>query len=273
MSETPALSRAVEGPSPTTGNTSNHHRYGEVKTRLTIGRAGQFARYYHIVSRYYRWRSAMATTVTSKGQVTIPKPVRDYLGIAPGSQVEFRRSADGGIVIEKADGRRPPSRFAKAASDRRPGSCHRRNHGAHCAGTNRMTLVDSNVLLDIFTDGPRLVRSGRLHSWRTRLSRAASDQRRHLCRNIDPLFHGRRCRRDAPQIWISTLCRSRARRSSSRARPTCDTATRWRSHGVLPDFFIGAHAAVEQLPLLTRDARRYRTYFPTVELIAPGSKA
>lgn len=39
--------------------------------------------------------------------------------------------------------------------------------------------------------------------------------------------------------------------------------------GVLPDFFIGAHAAVTGLPLLTRDARRYRTYFPTVELIAP----
>jgi predicted nucleic acid-binding protein len=37
----------------------------------------------------------------------------------------------------------------------------------------------------------------------------------------------------------------------------------------LPDFFIGAHAAVLGLPLLTRDARRYRTHFPTVELIAP----
>jgi predicted nucleic acid-binding protein len=39
--------------------------------------------------------------------------------------------------------------------------------------------------------------------------------------------------------------------------------------GVLADFFIGAHAAVEQLPLLTRDARRYRSYFPAVKLIAP----
>jgi predicted nucleic acid-binding protein len=38
---------------------------------------------------------------------------------------------------------------------------------------------------------------------------------------------------------------------------------------VLSDFFIGAHAAVERCPLLTRDARRYRAYFPTVELIAP----
>jgi predicted nucleic acid-binding protein len=39
--------------------------------------------------------------------------------------------------------------------------------------------------------------------------------------------------------------------------------------GVLPDFFIGAHAAVIEVPILTRDPDRYRTYFPTVELITP----
>jgi len=41
--------------------------------------------------------------------------------------------------------------------------------------------------------------------------------------------------------------------------------------GVLPDFFIGAHAEAARLPLLTRDPRRYRSYFPAVELIAPDA--
>ena len=39
--------------------------------------------------------------------------------------------------------------------------------------------------------------------------------------------------------------------------------------GVLPDFFIGAHAAVSGARLLTRATARYRTYFPTVDLITP----
>ena len=42
-----------------------------------------------------------------------------------------------------------------------------------------------------------------------------------------------------------------------------------RRTGVLPDFFIGAHAAVADLTLLTRDAQRYRSYFPTVDLVTP----
>jgi len=63
----------------------------------------------------------VATKVTSKGQVTIPKAVRDHLGIAPGSEVTFRRAPDGSIVIEKADGTRQPSRFAKLVGIAGPG--------------------------------------------------------------------------------------------------------------------------------------------------------
>jgi antitoxin PrlF len=53
------------------------------------------------------------TTVTSKGQVTIPKPVRELLGIGPGSKVDFRRTADGAVVLTRADEKRPDSRFKK----------------------------------------------------------------------------------------------------------------------------------------------------------------
>lgn len=42
-----------------------------------------------------------------------------------------------------------------------------------------------------------------------------------------------------------------------------------KANNVLADFFIGAHAAVLGCPLLTRDARRYQSYFPSVELITP----
>jgi hypothetical protein len=42
-----------------------------------------------------------------------------------------------------------------------------------------------------------------------------------------------------------------------------------RKTGVLPDFFIGAHAAVAGIPLLTRDPRRYRSYFPGLDIIHP----
>jgi len=42
--------------------------------------------------------------------------------------------------------------------------------------------------------------------------------------------------------------------------------------GVLLDFFIGAHAAVLGIPLLTRDARQYADYFPKLELIAPAKE-
>jgi AbrB family looped-hinge helix DNA binding protein len=53
------------------------------------------------------------TTVTSKGQVTIPKPIRDTLGIGPGSEVEFRLNDAGEVVLAAPNTPRPESRFAK----------------------------------------------------------------------------------------------------------------------------------------------------------------
>lgn len=53
----------------------------------------------------------MPTTVTTKGQVTIPKRVRDCLGIVPGSLVEFELAPDGRVVMSKAGAARPASRF------------------------------------------------------------------------------------------------------------------------------------------------------------------
>lgn len=63
----------------------------------------------------------MSTTVTAKGQVTIPKAIRDLLGIEPGSQVNFRYGPNREIILERADGKRPPSRFEALRGHAGPG--------------------------------------------------------------------------------------------------------------------------------------------------------
>ncbi len=55
----------------------------------------------------------MATMVTAKVQVTIPKAVRELLGISPGSSVDFVRAPEGRIVLVRADKKQPLTRFAK----------------------------------------------------------------------------------------------------------------------------------------------------------------
>lgn len=52
----------------------------------------------------------MATRITSKGQTTIPKRIRDFLGVGPGSRVEFELAADGRVVVRKAGRRTKPKR-------------------------------------------------------------------------------------------------------------------------------------------------------------------
>jgi AbrB family looped-hinge helix DNA binding protein len=63
----------------------------------------------------------MPTKVTKDGRATIPKWVREHLGIKAGAELAFRRAVDGSIVIERVDGVRPPSRFAKLVGIAGPG--------------------------------------------------------------------------------------------------------------------------------------------------------
>ena len=63
----------------------------------------------------------MSTKVTTKGQVTIPKRVRDLLGLRAGSEVNFRYGPNREIILERADGERPPSKFAKFLGYAGPG--------------------------------------------------------------------------------------------------------------------------------------------------------
>lgn len=62
----------------------------------------------------------MPTTLTTKGQVTIPKRIRDALGLAPGTPVEFAVNGEGEVVLLKTRGprgklsRAPPDRFEAA---------------------------------------------------------------------------------------------------------------------------------------------------------------
>ena len=131
------------------------------------------------------------------------------------------------------------------------------------------TLVDSNILLDLLTDDP---------VWADRSERAlrAASLRGALVINdivyteISPGYQ----RIEALDAVLADL------QLEHRPMPRAALFLAARAFGayrrrgglrtgVPPDFFIGAHAAVAQLPLLTRDAARYRTDFPTVELLPP----
>jgi predicted nucleic acid-binding protein len=131
------------------------------------------------------------------------------------------------------------------------------------------TLVDSNVLLDVLTEDKVWV------SWSIESLAAAAEAgplyinpiiyaevsiRFSRVEELDDALPPDDYRR-ASLPWEAAFLAGKAfldyRRNSGTRSST------------LPDFFIGAHAAVDGLALLTRDATRYRTYFPTVRLIAP----
>jgi predicted nucleic acid-binding protein len=131
------------------------------------------------------------------------------------------------------------------------------------------TLVDSNVLLDVLTEDERWI------DWSLDALATAAELgplyinpvifaevsiRFSRVEDVDealPLADFRRL----PIPWAAAFLAGKAF-VEYRNKRSSNTST-------LPDFFIGAHAAVDQLALLTRDAQRYRTYFPTVELMAP----
>ena len=132
-----------------------------------------------------------------------------------------------------------------------------------------MLLVDTNILIDVLEDDP---------AW----AEWSLTQLRHRAQltplAINPIIY------TELSVAFSTIEALDASLATMRLRqleiprPALFLAgkafVRYRQQGgkksnVLADFFIGAHAAVSRLPLLTRDTRRYRAYFPTVELIAP----
>lgn len=131
------------------------------------------------------------------------------------------------------------------------------------------TLVDSNVILDVVTEDPdwldwsasmleRAAESGRLVI--NPLVYAEVSAGFDTIEALDDALPAEYYTREALP-WEAAFLAARAfvryrRRRGAKSAP-------------LPDFYIGAHAAIRRHSLLTRDARRYRNYFPTVQIIAP----
>lgn len=131
------------------------------------------------------------------------------------------------------------------------------------------TLVDSNVLLDVLTEDEQwlgwsmdaLATAAELGLLYTNpIVFSEVSVRFSRVEDVDEALPAIDFRR-ASLPWAAAFLAGKAF-TSYRARRGTKTST-------LPDLFIGAHAAGDDLALLTRDARRYRTYLPTVELMAP----
>jgi predicted nucleic acid-binding protein len=129
------------------------------------------------------------------------------------------------------------------------------------------TLVDANVLLDVIT------RDSQWYGWSQRALREAAEV---STLTINPIIFAEVSTTFARVEDVDAVLVDFARvqlpyeagflagkaflaygkRGGARRSP-------------MPDFYVGAHAAVERMQLLTRDAKRYRTYFPTLKLVAP----
>lgn len=133
----------------------------------------------------------------------------------------------------------------------------------------RGVLVDSNVLLDVATDDP---------NWSEWSANALAEIAEHTTLVINPIIYAEvSIGYSAIEALNASLPVTAYRRESlpwEAAFLAGKCFLQYRRRGgqrtsPLPDFYIGAHAAVGQLGLLTRDATRYRSYFPTVEIFTP----
>jgi len=112
-----------------------------------------------------------------------------------------------------------------------------------------MLLVDTNVLVDVLENDPEWA------DWSIGQLRAQSKVHRLA---INPIIYSEL------SLTFSTV--EALDETIDELDLTLKGATK---NNVLADFFIGAHAAVSRFPLLTRDTRRYKSYFPEVKLVAP----
>jgi predicted nucleic acid-binding protein len=131
-------------------------------------------------------------------------------------------------------------------------------------------LVDANVLLDIMTEDEQWF------AWSSQAIEHAADRYRLV---INPLIYAeistRYSRIEELEVALPKALFDREAIPYEAAFLAGKSFVAYRRRGgakrsPLPDFFIGAHAAVAGYRLLTRDIRRYRTYFPTLPLIAPN---
>jgi predicted nucleic acid-binding protein len=133
-----------------------------------------------------------------------------------------------------------------------------------------ITLVDSNVLLDLVTDDP---------TWGQWSAEALSQAADESALAINPLIFAEVSARFGTIEELEQLLPpeefSRLSLPYEAAFLAGKAFVSYRRRGgrrsaPLADFYIGAHAAVAGLRLLTRDPRRYRAYFPSVDLIVPA---
>ena len=136
-----------------------------------------------------------------------------------------------------------------------------------------MFLVDANVLLDISTDDP---------IWRPWSERVLEDALAEGTVSINPIIYAEVALdfadSNALDRWLRELDIERRALSCEAAFPASRAYAGYRRAGgtrrsPLPDFYIGAQAAVAGLTLITRDASRYRTYFPSLRLLAPAEES